>query len=99
MKNPESFLKEKPAGQAMAGGCKKMMKGEQGKCCGMKMEGCPMMIKGVDVKVENTKDGVLVTMTSKNPETVKMIQDQMAKMKECCAGAKKEETKKEPVKK
>jgi len=114
MKDPESFLKEKPAEQGKAGGGmmshgqmmdKKMMKGDEGKCCGMKMEGCPMMMKDVDIKVENTKDGVLVTMTSKNPETVKMIQDHVAKMKECCKGkegcpgSKKEETKKEPVKK
>lgn len=119
MKDPESFLKEKPADQAkMAGGGMmhhgqqmrghNMMKGEKGMCCGMKMEkmaGCPMMMKDVEIKVENTKDGVLVTMTAKNPETVKMIQDHVAKMKESCmgkegcTGAKKEEAKKEPVKK
>jgi Cu+-exporting ATPase len=117
MKDPESFLKEKPAEQGKAGGGmmshgqmmdKKMMKGEKGMCCGMKMgkmKGCPMMMKDVEIKVENTKDGVQVILTSKNPETVKMIQDHMAKMKamcmgkEGCPGAKKDETKKEPVKK
>jgi YHS domain-containing protein len=129
MKDPESFLKEKPAEQAKpcaeaksSGEAKpcagmmphgqmkdqKMMKGEKGMGCGMKMgkmAGCPMMMKDLEIKVENTKDGVTVTMTSKNPETVKMIQDHAAKMKDCCKakegcpGAKKEEIKKEPVKK
>ncbi|MBM3294749.1 MAG: YHS domain-containing protein [Candidatus Aminicenantes bacterium] len=41
---------------------------------------CPMMMKDVERKVEMTKDGVVVTMTSKNPETVKMLQDHAAKM-------------------
>ncbi len=37
----------------------------------------PMMMDGVDKKVENTKDGVVVTLSSKDPETVKMIQEHL----------------------
>jgi YHS domain-containing protein len=54
------------------------------------MAGCPMMMEGVDRKVENTKDGVIITMTSKNSETVKKIQDHMAKTKEAMGGKTKE---------
>jgi len=53
--------------------------------------GCPMMMEGVDRKVENTKDGVIVTLTSKNPEMVKKLQDHMAKMKEMMSGKIKDE--------
>jgi YHS domain-containing protein len=80
------------------------MMGGQGMGCMMK-GGCPMMMKDVELKVENTKDGVTLILTSKNPETVKMIQDHLAKMKEgCkgkegCMGAKKEEPKKDETKK
>jgi YHS domain-containing protein len=42
----------------------------------------PMMMAGVDHKVENTKDGVVITLSSKDPETVKMIQDRLARMLE-----------------
>jgi len=47
-----------------------------------KMEGCPMMLADVDKKVQNTKDGVTITLSSKNAETVKKIQDHAAKMAE-----------------
>jgi len=83
-----------------AGGCP-MMQGEASKgCCGMMMgkemmghgmmaggccADCPMMDKEVEKKVENTSDGVTVKITSKNPETVKKIQEHVAKMGECCA--------------
>ncbi len=111
MKDPESFLKEKPAAMAKGEGMmkhegqmkdKKMM-GAQAGNCGMMMEGSPMMNKDVDIKIENTKDGAMVTFSSKKPEVVKMIQDHMAKMKDMrtkmmSEGMKKEEPK-EPVKK
>ena len=47
-----------------------------------KMEGCPMMLADVDKKVQNTKDGVIITLSSKNAETVKKIQEHAAKMAE-----------------
>lgn len=112
MKDPESYLKETPApGTPAKGGMmmqhekmqgQKMMGGKAGNC-GMMMEGSPMMNKDVEVKVENTKDGAVVTFTSKKPEVVKMIQDHMAKMKEMrtkmmSEGMAKEQPK-EPVKK
>jgi len=83
-------------GQGMTGGCP-MMQGKAGEakgCCGMmgqgmKAEGCcadcPMMAKDVEKKVENTADGVAIKITSKNPETVKKIQEHIAKMGEGCA--------------
>ncbi len=52
-----------------------------GGCC----QGCPMMGADVEKKVENTADGVTIKISSKNPETVKKIQEHVAKMGECCA--------------
>jgi YHS domain-containing protein/TusA-related sulfurtransferase len=79
-------------GQAGQGCCGKMMgQGMQGHgmmgkgCCGMMGQGCPMMDKDVEKKVENTADGVTIKISSKNPETVKKIQEHVAKMGECCA--------------
>ncbi len=78
------------------------------------MGGCPMMNKDVDFKVDYTKDGVVVTLTSKDPDTVKIIQGHAAMMKKGCQDecqgecqdkavkkvvVVKEETKKEPEKK
>jgi YHS domain-containing protein len=84
VKEPEKFLAAaaKPAegmahGQGMMHG--QMMKGE------MKAgneAGCPMMGADVDRKVEIVKDGIVITFTSKNAETVKKIQERAAKMKE-----------------
>ncbi len=115
MKDPESFLKEKPsttgtpamAGMMMHQGQMKgqMMPGAAAGGCGMMMEGCPMMNKDVEVKFENTKDGGVITLSSKDPATVKLIQDHLAKMKDMRAKKmaegmmKKEEPKKEPEKK
>ncbi len=72
-----------------AGECP-MMSGQAGK--GMGMQGmnqggmmgmnCPLMGKDVEWSVVNTPDGATLTVTSKNPETVKAIQDHFAKMKE-----------------
>ncbi len=86
------------------GGHKQAAGKEMGKGCGMmKAQGaagcaCPLCSPDVEVKVENVKDGVVVTLTAKTPELVKALQDQAAKMKECRAkcleAAKKEEPKK-----
>ncbi len=46
------------------------------------MAGCPMMLPDVERKVEVVKDGVVVTLTSKNAETVKKIREHAAKMAE-----------------
>lgn len=52
---------------------------------GMEMKGaaaCPMMdLKGAMVVTENTKDGVVIRLTAKDPETVKKLQDMGAKIK------------------
>jgi len=48
----------------------------QGMGMGMGM----MMMEDVEKKVETTKDGVVITITSKNPETVKKIQEHIAAM-------------------
>ena len=84
-------------GEAAKGCCGKMMgQGMQGHgmmgkgCCGtmgqgMMAHGCPMMGEDVEKKVENTADGVTIKISSKNPETVKKIQEHVAKMGECCA--------------
>jgi len=85
----------------LAGGCPMMQgkAGEAKGCCGMMGMGmmghgmkaaggsadCPMMAKDVEKKVENTADGVAIKITSKNPETVKKIQEHVAKMGEGCA--------------
>ncbi len=60
-----------------------------------------MSHKDVEMKMENIKDGIAVTITSKNAEVVKKLQEMAAKMKEMHKKmeAKKEEAKKEKVKK
>lgn len=59
---------------------------------------CPMCSSDVEIKVENVKDGIVVTMTGKTAEQVKAIQDHAAKMKEhlakCKEAAKKDAQKK-----
>jgi YHS domain-containing protein len=52
--------------------------------------GCPMcggMAGKAEIAVENTADGVVVKITSKDPEAVKMIQEHLAKMKAACEPA------------
>jgi Cu+-exporting ATPase len=52
--------------------------------------GCPLcggMAGKAEIAVENTKDGVVVKITSKDPEAVKMIQEHLAKMKAACVPA------------
>jgi len=43
---------------------------------------CPVMLEDVSMSVENTADGMIVKITSKNPETVKKIQEHGAMMKD-----------------
>lgn len=83
-KEPEKYLqKQAPQGKAGEGmACCRMM-GQ-----GMKAEGCcancPMMAKDVEKKIENTPDGVAIKITSKNPETVKKLQEHFANMGAGC---------------
>ncbi len=62
-----------------------MMHGQAGEAKGM---ACPMAgmmhNKDVEFKVENTKDGVQVSISSKDAEMVKKLQDMAAKMKAGC---------------
>jgi len=94
VKNPEKYLGPKDvtkplAGMPMQGGMHGQMKaGEQGGCS---LENCPMMMKNVETKIENIKDGVVITLTSKDAEAVKKIQEHAAKMKEGKGMAGKEE--------
>lgn len=41
-----------------------------------------MNVEDLEKKIETTKDGVVITLSSKNPETVKKIQEHIAKMAE-----------------
>lgn len=71
-------------------GCAQM--GHEGE--GMQMKkmhgmagGCPMcggMAGKADIAVENTADGAVVRITSKDPEAVKKIQEHLAAMKAAC---------------
>jgi len=47
---------------------------------------CPLQSKDVEIKTEKLPDGAAIKFTSKNPETVKMIQEHSDKMKSCCCG-------------
>jgi len=79
--------KAMPQGQGMMmqhgqmGCCQKMPMGAQGHNC---MMTCPLQSQDVEMKIENLPDGVAVKVTSKNPDTVKKIQEHFAKMKSCC---------------
>jgi YHS domain-containing protein len=76
------------------GGCQKMKMGAEGQGCAMN---CPLHSKDVEMKTENVTDGVVLKVTSKNPEMVKKIQEHFAKMKACrekAAAAPKQEEKK-----
>lgn len=88
-KEPDKYLAKKdvtkPMGQGMpmGGGMHgQQMQMKAGEKMGGAMENCPMMMKDLEKKFENTKDGVVITLTSKNPETVKKIQEHAAMMKE-----------------
>lgn len=90
-KEPDKYLAKKdvtkPMGKGMGMGMGGGMHGQQmqmkpGEKMAGGMENCPMMLKDVEKKFENTKDGVVITLTSKNPESVKKIQEHIAMMKE-----------------
>lgn len=77
--------KDMPQGQMMrhrggmgAGMQGRMMQGCQG--CGMN---CPLHSADIEMKTEILADGVAVKITSKNPETVKAIQEHLASGKGC----------------
>jgi len=76
----------KGQGCPMMKGQMAMMHGKPGEAKGQAC--CPMagMMKSQDVefKVENTKDGVQINLSSKNAEMVKKLQDMAAKMKAGC---------------
>ncbi len=73
-KNPEKYL-TKTAPTAMSGMHGQMMGEKAG------MGGCPFMSADVDKKIENTKDGVVITLSSTKPEMVKKLQEHAAMMK------------------
>jgi YHS domain-containing protein/TusA-related sulfurtransferase len=91
-KEPEKYLKPadvaKPMGQGMGMGRGMMGQkmphmqaaGDQPQAA-MDMANCPMMMKDVEKTVANTADGATITLSSKNPETVKKIQEWAAKVK------------------
>jgi len=73
----------------MAGTCPMMQMQQRhgqmaGSAAGMS---CPLSSKDVEIKTETLPDGVAVKFTSKNPETVKAIQEHLDKMKGCCSWA------------
>ena len=49
--------------------------------------GACLMAGKTEIAVENTPDGAVVRITSKDPEAVKMIQEHLAAMKTACAPA------------
>ncbi len=73
-KNPEKYLTP-GAPAAMAGGPGHMTGEKAGQAC------CPFMSADVDKKIENTRDGVIITLSSKKAEMVKMLQEHAAMMK------------------
>jgi YHS domain-containing protein len=78
-KEPEKYLAQEAEKKPMMGG---MMQGQAMQAHEGMMAGCPMMLPDVVRKVDVVKDGVVVTLTSKNAETVKKIQEHAAKMME-----------------
>jgi YHS domain-containing protein len=66
------------------------MPGMHGRMGGGMAGGCPMcggLAGKAEIVVENTKDGVVVKVTSKDPEVVKMIQERLAAKKAACDAA------------
>jgi len=47
---------------------------------------CPLQSKDIEIKTENLPDGTAVKFTSKNPETMKKIQEHFVAGKGGCAG-------------
>jgi YHS domain-containing protein len=90
---PEKFLQKKEEKAEQASPACPMMKGKMAMMHGQPGEAkgeacCPMaglmQNKDVGFKVENTKDGVQVNISSKDAEMVKKLQDMAAKMKAGC---------------
>jgi len=69
--------------KGMEKGCGQMMMKMKMKAHGAEGRACPLCSPDVEIKIENIKDGVAVTMTAKTPELVKAVQDHAAKMKDC----------------
>ena len=69
----------------------------EGKACGSMMGF--MGLKDVEVNIENLDNGVVVKITSKDPDTVKKIQENVAKMSKHKAATCKKKVKKEEKKK
>lgn len=79
--------KDMPQGQMIGGGMQHMQ-GRMSLQQGMKESqaagsgcNCPMMLPDATRTVETTADGIIVRITSKNPETVKKIQEHGAMMR------------------
>jgi len=80
-KNPDKYLAS-GAGLKVVEGMPLMMHGQMAAGAEKGCQGeCPMMAKDVEKKIENIKDGVVITLTSKNPESVKKMQEHAAMMK------------------
>jgi len=70
----------------MAGECP-MMAHRHGQMAGSTTGmNCPLQSKDVEMKTENLPDGVAAKFTSKNPETVKKIQEHFVAGRGGCAG-------------
>lgn len=78
-KDPGKYLEKTAAAQA----AKKPMMHMGQMAAGMEpgMD-CPFWAPDVEFKVEKTADGVILRITSKNPESVKAIQEHAGKMQE-----------------
>lgn len=74
------------AGAMKCGGMKGMdMK--QGGCKMMDMSNCPFCVKGADIKVINTADGIQITVVSKDKAVVKEIQEKGKNFPGICSNA------------
>ena len=80
-------------------GGKDCMKMKSGEMKDNMHEYCACMVKGAEVSVENTKDGVTVKITSKDADTVREIQKKAGKMGSCMKGKKEIKMKKQDEKK
>jgi YHS domain-containing protein len=73
-------------GSMKCGGMKGMdMK--QGGCKMMDMSNCPFCVKGADIKVINTADGIQITVVSKDKAVVKEIQEKGKNFPGICSNA------------
>ena len=83
-KDPGTYLKKQAEKKAAAEHSHQMHEEKMHTHMDMHAESetCPLHGGDIEWKVENVEDGVVVKYTSKNPETVKTIQEHMAKMME-----------------